>query len=180
MELTILPQKLKQATVPWATHFIGKGHLGYPTTDHLPINRGFDSHAGYLAGAEDYDYGFNYNPSHDCAGTPKQCVYDFWHDEAPGSDVHTEIYYSTNWYTERAQSIIVAHHTNASTKDQPLWVHLMYQGVHEPYVDPPRWEGIPANNTFWNHIFGDMLHVVDTGTGTGKGKACASNCLSDL
>ena len=35
------------------------GHLGYPTTDHLPVNRGFDTHAGYLMGAEDYDYGFN-------------------------------------------------------------------------------------------------------------------------
>ena len=47
-----------------------------PTTDHLPINRGFDSHAGYLAGAEYYDRGFNYDPTHDCAGTPKHCVYD--------------------------------------------------------------------------------------------------------
>eukprot|EP00936_MAST-01D_sp_MAST-1D-sp1_P000789 g789.t1 len=93
MELTILPEKLKQAAVPWKTHFVGKGHLGYPTTDHLPIQRGFDSHIGYLCGAEDYDHGFNENrdPTHDCAGTPKSCVYDFWNDHAPGATVHNEV-----------------------------------------------------------------------------------------
>jgi hypothetical protein len=93
-------------------------------------------------------------------------VYDFWHDTAPGVDVHNEIYYSTNWYTERAQSIVVAHTTNASAKDTPLWLHLMYQGVHSPYVDPPAWEGFSNSSTpFWDKTFGDMLHVVDTGIG---------------
>ena len=50
LEATLLSQKLKQAPTPWANHFIGKGHLGYPTTDHLPVNRGFDTHLGYLMG----------------------------------------------------------------------------------------------------------------------------------
>ena len=35
-------------------HFVGKGHLGYETMDHLPINRGFLSHVGYLSGGEEY------------------------------------------------------------------------------------------------------------------------------
>ena len=46
LQVTLLPEKLKKAPVPWATHFVGKGHLGYPTTDHLPVNRGFDTHVG--------------------------------------------------------------------------------------------------------------------------------------
>ena len=64
--------------------------------------------------------------------------------------MHNEIYYSTNWYTERAQAIVVDHATNSnsSKKDVPLWLHLMYQGVHAPYVDPPAWEGIPDDSTF--------------------------------
>jgi hypothetical protein len=28
-----------------------------PRTDHLPVNRGFDSHVGFLSGAESYFYG---------------------------------------------------------------------------------------------------------------------------
>ena len=38
-------------------HFIGKGHLGYETTDHLPIRRGFASHLGFLLGSESYYHG---------------------------------------------------------------------------------------------------------------------------
>jgi arylsulfatase A-like enzyme len=53
--MTLLSAKLKQQG--YETHFVGKGHLGYQTTDHLPINRGFDSHVGYLNAAEDYHYG---------------------------------------------------------------------------------------------------------------------------
>ena len=48
-------QKLKMAD--YQTHFIGKGHLGYQTDAHLPVNRGFDTHVGYLGGAESYSYG---------------------------------------------------------------------------------------------------------------------------
>ena len=34
----------------YRSHFVGKGHLGYETMDHLPVNRGFHSHVGYLEG----------------------------------------------------------------------------------------------------------------------------------
>ena len=37
LQLTLFPQKLQKAG--YISHFVGKGHLGYPTTDHLPINR---------------------------------------------------------------------------------------------------------------------------------------------
>jgi len=50
LAFTILPQKL--ASAGYHNHFVGKGHLGYQTMDHLPINRGFLSHVGYLEGGE--------------------------------------------------------------------------------------------------------------------------------
>lgn len=88
-----------------------EGHLGYQTTDHLPINRGFDSHLGYLEAAEQYYYGLvgtwadGFNGTH--AGchlsqpnaTPPAsaaCRYDMWEDEAPASaQTINSLYYST-------------------------------------------------------------------------------------
>jgi hypothetical protein len=44
--MTLLSQKL--ALAGFQSHFIGKTNLGFQTTDHMPINRGFTSHVGYL------------------------------------------------------------------------------------------------------------------------------------
>eukprot|EP01043_Picozoa_sp_COSAG02_P041037 COSAG02_NODE_3371_length_6857_cov_12.629328_2_plen_686_part_00 len=169
LQATLLSEKLKEAPTPWANHFVGKGHLGYPTSDHLPINRGFDSHVGYLCGAENYVYGENENnnPNHDCAKSMHgQCTYDFWHDHGTGESIHDEVFYSTNYYTTRAVAI-VRNHTEHAPAGQGLWLHLMYQGVHSPYVDSPEWEQVPnstQSNAFWDlHPFGDMLRAVDTG-----------------
>jgi arylsulfatase A-like enzyme len=48
LRMTMLPQKLK--TAGYATSMIGKSHLGSRSVDHLPINRGFDQHFGFLGG----------------------------------------------------------------------------------------------------------------------------------
>ena len=125
--------------------------MGYQTEDHLPINRGFASHVGYLHGSENYEFG-----NHDQAYYHK----DFWHDSLPGDDVVDEIYYSTNWYTERAVGII-----NNHSLDQPLWLHLPYQAIHSPYSEPPAWEQIPTDTGFWDQTLGSMLAVVDSGIG---------------
>ena len=103
LEFTLLSGKLKQATPPYETHFVGKGHLGYHTTDHLPVNRGFDSHVGYLNAAEDYHYGNkDYYTTQQCAAwaspdNGKSCEKDMWHDHGPGSDIVDQIYYSANF-----------------------------------------------------------------------------------
>ena len=60
---------------------IGKGHLGYTTMDHLPANRGFDTHVGYLGGAEDYHWGNQANQgvdqgSNHCSATARSCPKD--------------------------------------------------------------------------------------------------------
>ena len=122
-------------------------------------------------GAENYVYGENENnvASHDCPKTMfGQCTYDFWHDHATGESIHDDVFYSTNYYTTRAVGI-VKNHTMHAPPGQSLWLHLMYQGVHSPYVDSPTWERIPNNtesDAFWDpHPFGDMLRAVDTGIG---------------
>ena len=46
----MLPRKLQQ--VGYATHQIGKWHLGLQLDWMLPAGRGFNTSLGYLAGAE--------------------------------------------------------------------------------------------------------------------------------
>ena len=50
--MKFLPEKLREAG--YATSMIGKSHLGARSTAHLPINRGFDQHFGFLGGGEDH------------------------------------------------------------------------------------------------------------------------------
>eukprot|EP00038_Savillea_parva_P011469 m.197762 g.197762 ORF g.197762 m.197762 type:complete len:512 (+) comp20214_c0_seq1:161-1696(+) len=149
LNFTLLSQKL--ASAGWINHFIGKGHLGYLTMDHLPINRGFASHVGYLHGSEDYSYGNH---------SQEYFKKDFWDGLAPGVQDIDEIYYSTNYYTTTAVNIIKEH-----PADKNLWVHLPYQAVHSPYTDSPSWEQVPESAPIWDHTFGDMLYVVDDGIG---------------
>jgi len=160
LNFTLLSEKLKRGG--FASHFVGKGHLGHQTVDHLPINRGFDSHAGYLWGGESYSYG-----NHSILNFTK----DFWHDHLPGDELVDDVYYSTNWYTERAISIIESHDFT-----QPLWLHLAYQAVHGPFEDTPEWEQIPYKPDFCEgagqhkcKIYGDMLAVLDSGIGNVTG-----------
>ena len=105
---------------------VGKGHLGYQTTDHLPVRRGFDSHVGYLEAAEDYHWGNTggQGPEH-CAVNASTCKKDMWENHAPGYHVVDEIFYSANFYTSRAVQLI-----EQRDKTKPFYLHQTYQSVH--------------------------------------------------
>ena len=60
---SLISDKLKHAG--YATHWVGKGHVGFLSTAHLPTHRGFDSFTGFLSGAQSYTSS------------------DRWHNEGP-------------------------------------------------------------------------------------------------
>uniref|UniRef100_K1QM88 Arylsulfatase B n=1 Tax=Magallana gigas TaxID=29159 RepID=K1QM88_MAGGI len=107
---TFLPQKLKE--LGYATHAIGKWHLGFCKWECTPTYRGFDTFYGYYNGAEDY-----YNLS--IAGGK-----DFRDNRTP---VNATGEYSTILYARRAESIIKDHDAS-----KPMYMYLPFQSVHEP------------------------------------------------
>eukprot|EP00965_Chrysotila_dentata_P229038 6196945-Pleurochrysis_carterae.AAC.3 len=74
-EFELLPAMLKRAG--YATHAVGKWHLGFREEKFLPTRRGFDSYFGFLNGGEDHF-------SHAGAGAGCGTVIDLWESATDG------------------------------------------------------------------------------------------------
>lgn len=116
---TFMPELLKENG--YATHAVGKWHMGFCKWDYTPTFRGFDSYIGYYDGSEDY---FTH---------VKDNWYDLHKEIGPNCGFNcSEIYdrrgdYSVNIFSERAVEII------EDLEDEPLFLYLSYQSVHMPY-----------------------------------------------
>ena len=151
LQFTLLSEKLH--AVGYESAFVGKGHLGYQTTDHLPVNRGFTRHVGFLGGGESYAHGLLPRCQDDGHN-------DMWRDAGPAVDDVAGDYYSTNFFTDVAIDFI-----RARNKSRPFWLHMTYQAVHTGAARlPPPWEQ-------WTHDVGlkqsleyrSAMHVLDMG-----------------
>ncbi|XP_039702834.1 arylsulfatase J [Pteropus medius] len=119
-----LPQKLKEAG--YATHMVGKWHLGFYRTECLPTRRGFDSFFGSLLGSGDYY-------THYKCDSPGVCGYDL-HENDRAAWGHGGGAYSTQMYTQRVQRILASHDPG-----KPLFLYIAYQAVHSPLQAPGRY-----------------------------------------
>ncbi|CAM9795923.1 unnamed protein product, partial [Phaeothamnion confervicola] len=125
-EYALLPEHLQQ--LGYATHAIGKWHLGHAMADYLPQRRGFDTFYGYLTDHTDYDTHQN----------PEYGVLDFLHAVADGNGDGQCVddqggNYSVVLHTDRAIQILDAHRSGAgSSLDQPLFLYLAYAAPHYP------------------------------------------------
>lgn len=120
---TLLPSYLKRCC-GYATHAVGKWHLGANTVNATPIGRGFDTHLGYWSGAEDYE-------THMVAG-----AYDFVDQLSPAVKYNNT--FSTTVFAEQAVSIILAQGAMGPTAP-PLFLYLAFQNVHWPLEAPPEY-----------------------------------------
>ncbi|XP_078377383.1 arylsulfatase B-like [Oculina patagonica] len=118
LNFTTLPQKLKESG--YATHMVGKWHLGFYKWPYTPTYRGFDTFYGYYNGAEDHY-------SHKILN-----VLDFRDNKEPVRDLDGK--YGTFAFAERAENIIKTH--NAS---KPLFLYMAFQNVHEPVQAPQKY-----------------------------------------
>ncbi|XP_072050869.1 arylsulfatase J-like isoform X2 [Amphiura filiformis] len=125
------PQKMKDSG--YATHMIGKWHLGFHKKECLPTYRGFDTFLGYYLGSEGY---FNHNRSDSVEGI-KMNGYDFHRDVGENLTPAWEYngQYSTFVFTQEAQNILRQH----KPTDKPIFLYLPYQAVHEPMEVPEQY-----------------------------------------
>ena len=153
LQFTVLSEKMH--TAGYEAHFVGKGHLGWQTSDHLLVNRGFTSHVGFLGGGEGYKYG---GGSQD----PTAGTHDLWFNHAPALSLVPEVAYSTNFYSEYAVSKIQGRNTSL-----PFWLHVAYQAVHEGAFreDVLVQDQLPKSTGFRDQGYGNALVALDHGIG---------------
>ncbi|TWW66297.1 arylsulfatase B [Takifugu flavidus] len=124
----LLPQLMKEAG--YATHMVGKWHLGMYKKDCLPTRRGFDTYLGYLTGSEDYYTHIRCHPI--SALNLTRCALDLREAEAVARSYKGT--YSTELFSQRAVSIIEKH-----TSTEPLFLYVAFQAVHAPLQVPERY-----------------------------------------
>ncbi|XP_070188633.1 arylsulfatase B-like [Littorina saxatilis] len=113
---TLLPEHLQR--LGYATHIVGKWHLGFCDWKYTPTYRGFDTFYGFYNAAEDY-----------YTHRAKKDGYDFRDNEKV--DWSANGTYSTHLFATRAQRIVRDH-----DPDKPLFLYLSFQAVHAPTQVP--------------------------------------------
>ena len=132
---SLISDKLRAAG--YRNHWVGKGHIGFPSVASLPVNRGFDSHLGFLSGGQSYTSS------------------DRWQDHGPYNGTE----YSTDLFGRRAVDIILAH--DAADAAHPLFLYLPWQAVHSPYNSVPRFNNSCTPDAAYEGVYAQMLHDVD-------------------
>ncbi|KAK7491343.1 hypothetical protein BaRGS_00017444 [Batillaria attramentaria] len=134
-----LADKMREAG--YATHAVGKWHLGFYKQEYLPTNRGFDSFYGYLTGSESY---YNHSNCYNISG------------EELFSENGT---YSTHLFTRQAVNIVKNH-----SPSKPLFLYLAYQSVHGPLEVPDIYmEPYQDIQNVRRRIYAGMVACMDEG-----------------
>ena len=122
--MTMISAKMKEAG--YATHQVGKWHVGFATPDHTPKGRGFDTSFGYFNAANDY---FN-ETIFRCNKIP---IVDLWDTDKPASDKNGTGYEEL-LFKDRLLEIISNHDPS-----QPLFLYYAPHIVHMPYQVPEKY-----------------------------------------
>ncbi|XP_013421298.1 arylsulfatase B [Lingula anatina] len=143
--VTFLPEVLRKQG--YATHMVGKWHLGFCNWNCTPTYRGFDSFFGFYSGMEDY-----YAHTRDNG-------LDLRDDEKP--DRLDGGIYSAELFAMRAKRIITNH-----DKNRPLFLYLPFQNVHAPVQVPRRYSNMYAHiQDETRRNFSGMVSAMDEAIG---------------
>jgi len=165
----------------YATHMVGKWHIGHYKEHLVPTRRGFDSFFGFFNSEEDYfSHAFCANveselesPSDDCSEIRKSSSNSdekYMKSEFCGFDLRTNEtiaanysgHYSTHLFTQKAIDVIQNHSRKQGAK--PFFLYLAYQAVHGPLEDPETYTKPYASVSDENRtIYAGMTACMDEG-----------------
>jgi len=150
--LTTLADELKSAG--YATHAVGKWHLGFCKEDYLPTSRGFDHHYGYWVGSEDY-----YNHTRGEGSRGHKMGYDFRNDLEV--DETAKGVYSSILFSQKSDQILSNH-----DQSKPLFLYLPFQSVHAPFEAPQEYIDMYEDvSDDQRRIFLGMITAMDDAVG---------------
>ncbi|XP_017882995.2 uncharacterized protein LOC108626689 [Ceratina calcarata] len=112
---TLLPAHLKK--LGYATHLVGKWHVGYYEDKYTPAYRGFDTFLGYYNGYISY---FNHTIEQD-----NHVGHDLHYDIPGHLSPKYKYEYMTDLISERAEDIILGH-----DQSKPLYLQLSHLAPH--------------------------------------------------
>ncbi|XP_071109637.1 arylsulfatase B-like [Haliotis cracherodii] len=145
LNYSFLPQELKK--LGYATHMVGKWHLGFCKWECTPTYRGFDTFFGYYNAQEGY---FN----HTLGG-----YLDYRDNKLPAWDYKGE--YSAYTFAQKAVDIIHQHNVS-----QPLFLYLPYQSVHDPMEVPVEYFNMyPSVMNQGRRTYSGMVTALDDAVG---------------
>jgi arylsulfatase I/J len=133
LEEQFLPTWLKAEG--YATHAVGKWHLGNWAKEYTPTYRGFDSFLGYYSGEGDYYTQTECTPTALAGGClpgqspckPVYCGRDFHFNLSPCNTTG----YNAFTFVNRAKDIVANHNP-----DTPLFMYLTPENAHTPLQAP--------------------------------------------
>ncbi|XP_034093701.1 arylsulfatase I [Gymnodraco acuticeps] len=149
-DVPTLPERLVEAG--YATHMVGKWHLGFCRPSCLPTGRGFQSFLGTLTGSGDH---FTYRS---CDGA-EACGFDLHEGDKPAWKMAGN--YSTLLYIDRVKQILRSHDPL-----KPLFLYLSFQSPHTPLQVPDHFLHYydSQGNRLRRH-YAAMLSCLDEGVG---------------
>jgi len=136
--------------VGYATHAVGKWHLGFSRQSCLPVERGFDTFFGYLTSCVGA-----YNETCIEPKTTFTDLTDLWCDRHPAYGKNGTGYLDES-FGEAAQDIIRRNQIQV-----PLFLYMGFRAAHFPLQPPDDMPDLPAEWCETNKNSTAMLHVVD-------------------
>ena len=124
LDESTLAEELQDAG--YKTYMVGKWHLGYSSSAHKPLSRGFDEYYGFLTGKVDY-WTKKYNNKYLDLQDGNSLV--------TSSSETSSDYHNAYLMQDKAEAMIASHYKSYGAK-KPFFLYYSMQMIHSPLSAP--------------------------------------------